>query len=56
MNVSLILGHPRTDSFCHAIAATAAEALRGNGHAVSFHDLQAEGFDPVMTAEESRTR
>ena len=56
MNVSLILGHPRTDSFCHAIAATAAEALRGNGHAVSFHDLQAEGFDPVMAAEESRTR
>ena len=56
MNISLILGHPRPDSFCHAIAATAVTTLRTNGHVVAFHDLYAEGFHPLVTAEESRTR
>jgi len=56
MNISLVLGHPRPDSFCHAIAATAVTTLRTNGHVVAFHDLYAEGFHPLVTAEESRTR
>jgi len=56
MNISLILGHPRQDSFCHAIAATAVTTLRTNGHVVAFHDLYAEEFPPLVTAEESRTR
>ena len=56
LNMSLILGHPRSDSFCHAIAATAITTLRTNGHVVAFHDLYAEGFHPLVTAEESRTR
>jgi putative NADPH-quinone reductase len=56
MTISLILGHPRPDSFCHAIAATAVTTLRTNGHVVAFHDLYAEGFPPLVTAEESRTR
>ena len=56
MNISLLLGHPRQDSFCHAIAETAVTTLRANGHAVAFHDLYAEGFHPLVTAEESRTR
>lgn len=52
MNVSVILAHPKLGSFNHAIAQTARETLSGLGHRVSFHDLQAEGFDPVYTAAE----
>lgn len=52
MNVSVILAHPKPGSFNHAIAQTARETLSALGHRVSFHDLQAEGFDPVYTAAE----
>ncbi len=48
MNVSIILGHPRPDSLNHALAAAAAEAAGAAGHRVRLHDLQAEGFDPVL--------
>jgi len=47
--------HPRSSrpgSFNHAICATAIEALQAGGHECRFHDLYAEGFDPVMTAAE----
>ncbi|MDZ7802163.1 MAG: NAD(P)H-dependent oxidoreductase [Trueperaceae bacterium] len=54
MNISLLLAHPNPESFNHALAEAAAAALRGAGHEVAFHDLQAEGFDPVMTAREVR--
>ena len=56
MDVSIILAHPRQDSFCHAIAYAAMAVLHADGHAVTFHDLYAEGFSPLMTASESRTR
>ncbi len=52
MKVSVILGHPNPGSFNHAIAETAVAALRAGGHTVWFHDLCAEGFDPVMPAAE----
>jgi putative NADPH-quinone reductase len=52
MNVSVILAHPKPGSFNHAIAQTVRETLSALGHRVSFHDLQAEGFDPVYTAAE----
>lgn len=48
MPVSVILAHPRADSFNHAIAATCLEVLEENGHRVNFHDLYSEGFDPVL--------
>ena len=48
MKISVILGHPRPDSLNHALATAAAEGARGDGHQVRFHDLQAEGFDPVL--------
>ncbi|MEL5890255.1 MAG: NAD(P)H-dependent oxidoreductase [Methanothrix soehngenii] len=48
MNVSLILAHPNQGSFNHAIAIAAINALEGNGHSVSFHDLYRERFDPVL--------
>lgn len=52
MAISLILAHPAPDSFNHALAATAAAELRRFGHAVNFHDLHAEGFDPLLPAAE----
>jgi putative NADPH-quinone reductase len=52
MNVSVILGHPSPGSFNHAICATAVAALEAAGHACRFHDLYAEGFDPVLTSAE----
>ncbi|MBA4357455.1 MAG: NAD(P)H-dependent oxidoreductase [Humidesulfovibrio sp.] len=52
MRVSIILGHPDPASFNHAIAKTAERALSAMGVQVRFHDLQAEGFDPVLPAAE----
>ena len=52
MKVSVILAHPDPRSFNHAIAQTALSALRENGHQVAFHDLYAEGFDPLLPAAE----
>ncbi|MFA6149341.1 MAG: NAD(P)H-dependent oxidoreductase [bacterium] len=52
MRISVILAHPDKGSFNHAIAAVAVQALRGVGHAISFHDLYADRFDPVLPAAE----
>jgi len=52
MRVSVILGHPEPGSFNHAIAEAAVEALTQNGHGVSFHDLYAERFDPILPGPE----
>jgi NAD(P)H dehydrogenase (quinone) len=52
VNTLLILGHPNGDSFNHSIAQTAKETLESAGHDVWFHDLYAEGFDPVLPASE----
>lgn len=48
MNISVILGHPQPGSFNHAIAERAVRTLREDGHTVWFHDLYAEGFDPLL--------
>ncbi len=52
MRVSLILAHPDCGSFNHAIARVAAEVLKESGHAVAYHDLYAEGFDPILPGVE----
>jgi putative NADPH-quinone reductase len=48
MPISVILAHPDRSSFNHAIASTCVDVLRANGHPVKFHDLYAEGFDPIL--------
>jgi NAD(P)H dehydrogenase (quinone) len=48
MKASVILAHPNQRSFNHAIAATAADALKQDGHDVRFHDLHVERFDPIL--------
>lgn len=52
MAISVILGHPDEGSFNHAIAAAVVGTLRDNGHAVHFHDLYAERFDPLLPGGE----
>jgi len=52
MTVSVILAHPAPGSFNHAIAQTVLATLHANGHQTHFHDLYAEGFDPVLTKAE----
>ena len=52
MHISIILGHPRADSLCCALAGMAADVARAAGHQVCYHDLQVEGFDPVLVAGE----
>jgi NAD(P)H dehydrogenase (quinone) len=52
MKISVILAHPTPGSFNHAIAEAAIKALNGNGHEVTFHDLYAEDFDPLLSSHE----
>jgi len=52
MQILELLCNPRPSSFNQALALRAAELLRSEGHSVLFHDLYAEGFDPVMDAGE----
>ena len=52
MNLFVLVGHQKTGSFCHAIAATAVEELQAAGHQVVYHDLYQEQFDPVLPHEE----
>lgn len=52
MNILVILAHPNPASFNHAIAAQAVATLKDCGHTVWFHDLYAEGFDPILPAAE----
>jgi NAD(P)H dehydrogenase (quinone) len=52
MKISVILAHPNKKSFNHAIAETAVEALRQNGHELYFHDLYEEQFDPILPNDE----
>jgi len=56
MKLVVILGHPHPGSFNHAIAEAACSRLRQAGHAVAFHDLYAEGFDPAITWDEVRQK
>ena len=52
MKILLILGHPKPNSFNHAIAETAVAALKTLGHEVIVRDLYQERFDPVLPCGE----
>jgi NAD(P)H dehydrogenase (quinone) len=52
MNILLVLGHPDTGSFNHAIAEICKKKLLKNKHTVIFHDLYLEKFDPALPASE----
>jgi putative NADPH-quinone reductase len=48
----VVVAHPSTDSYCHALAARAEAGLRSAGHEVVVLDLYELGFRIAMTAEE----
>ena len=52
MRAVLIVAHPDSDSFTHAIARRVSDGLHGAGHQVIVHDLYAEGFTAAMSAAE----
>ena len=52
LKISLILAHPNPASFNHAIARAALQSLQHHGHQVCWHDLYAEGFDPLLPRDE----
>ncbi|MDD5599838.1 MAG: NAD(P)H-dependent oxidoreductase [Victivallaceae bacterium] len=52
MKILIILGHPDSKSFNHAIARTVRDGLLELGCEVIFHDLYEENFPPLLPAEE----
>ncbi len=52
MKISVILAHPKKESFNHAIAKTVVDTLNKKKHEVYFHDLYAEEFDPLLPPKE----
>lgn len=54
MRVLYLYCHPLPESFHGAIRARALAGLARAGHEVDLLDLYAEGFDPVLGAEEQR--
>ena len=54
MRVLYLYAHPLPESFAAAIHAAARRGLARAGHEVDVCDLYAEGFDPVLSAEERR--
>ena len=48
----VVVAHPSTDSYCHALAARAVSGLTAGGHEVVVLDLYELGFRVAMTAEE----
>ncbi|AWV07549.1 NAD(P)H-dependent oxidoreductase [Marilutibacter maris] len=55
MHIFSIVAHPRSNSFCHAISATARASLLTAGHTIEHHDLYAERFDPCLSEDEAYT-
>jgi putative NADPH-quinone reductase len=52
MKILVVLAHPDSGSFNHAIANMAITTLRDADHTVIFHDLYREKFNPLLTIPE----
>ena len=50
----VVYAHPCEESFASALKGVVVNTLEGRGWNVDLCDLYAEGFDPVMSAEERR--
>ena len=50
--ILVIVAHPNPKSFNHSVAKAVCECLKNIGHDILFHDLYAEGFDPILTTIE----
>ena len=54
MRVLVVHAHPLKTSFVSALRDRVVETLRASGHEIDELDLYAEGFDPVLPAEQMR--
>lgn len=54
MKALVVVCHPAADSFNHALAEAVRTAWTSAGCDIVFHDLYAEGFDPLLSASEAR--
>ena len=54
MRALIVYAHPCAESFSAAVHTTVLEALTDRGWEIDDCDLNAEGFQPVMTGEERR--
>lgn len=54
MRILVVFAHPVPESFGHAVYRRLVETLQEMGHEVRGLDLYAQGFDPVMSAEDRR--
>jgi NAD(P)H dehydrogenase (quinone) len=54
MRLLFVHAHPVPESLNSALCKAAVETARARGHEVRVIDLYAEGFNPVMSAEERR--
>lgn len=52
MLVVVVVAHPSSESFCHALARSAESGLLRAGHEVVVLDLYSQGVRAAMTAEE----
>jgi putative NADPH-quinone reductase len=52
LRILIVVANPGRKSLCRALADVCAATLRSLGHSVSFHDLYAEKFEPVLPADE----
>jgi NAD(P)H dehydrogenase (quinone) len=52
VRVLVLFAHPVETSFAAALHAKVVETLRARGHIVDDCDLNAEGFDPIMTRQD----
>lgn len=55
MRYQIIVCRPLRDSYAHALAGAAAQALAARGHSVEVVDLYDEGFEPALTARERQS-
>lgn len=54
MRLLFVHAHPVPESFNTALYAAAVDSARAKGHEVRLIDLNAEGFNPVMSTDERR--
>lgn len=54
MKTLIVFNHPYKGSFCRALLDAAVDGVRSGGSEVDVIDLDKDGFNPVMTAEDLR--
>jgi len=53
-NILVVCANPKAGSFCKSLARAVVLELKNSGHRVTYHDLDAEKFPPVIPAREIR--